>query len=166
MTVLSTPPGSKLPREVQAVFTEGHVEFWNASLTTMYNALSYYVVASWAHGESAFNLNVTKGDTTETFAFKTKRGDAKMCAETISGYVHMILADKQYKESEQKMIAKEQKWEQVFRSPVKQTPDNAKMTQILSPLKNEPVMSRVRSNSVDELDDFFNGVGSHASEVA
>ena len=72
--VASAPSDVKLPGKLKAVFTEGHVEFWNTQLTQMHNAVSYYAVASWAHGTEAFNLNITgPGNTKLCYCFKTKK---------------------------------------------------------------------------------------------
>ena len=41
------------------------------------------------------------------------QGDAKRAAEAIHDYVHMILADKKYKEQEEAQRARERRWEEV-----------------------------------------------------
>ena len=77
----SAPSDVKLPNKLKAVFTEGHVEFWNTQLTQMHNAVSYYAVASWAHGTEAFNLNITgPGNTKLCYCFKTKKVKAECLA--------------------------------------------------------------------------------------
>eukprot|EP00658_Telonema_sp_P-2_P034109 TRINITY_DN24930_c0_g1_i2.p1 TRINITY_DN24930_c0_g1~~TRINITY_DN24930_c0_g1_i2.p1 ORF type:complete len:193 (+),score=58.93 TRINITY_DN24930_c0_g1_i2:244-822(+) len=160
LRVLSYPKSNQLPQNVKAVFTEGHVEFWDMQLGKMFNAVSYYAVASWAHGNEAFNINIigaNDADSKGTFSFKTKKGEGKICAETISGYVNMILADKQYKENDAKMVAKEKKWDEVFSTPTKDNKKNKGLTETTSPLRRP-----MASPATEELDEFFNGIGSQA----
>ena len=46
----------------------------------MYNAVSYYAIASWAHGVEAFHLKITgTGDQDQTYAFKTHKVGTLWC---------------------------------------------------------------------------------------